>query len=349
LVQNFKSQILRGTWFFGSKINGASQFWKGLHQVKHLFKWGAVFQVGNGKLCRFWEDSWAHEVPLKILFSDLYKLTRDPFCYVNDCYEDGNWFVDFKRCLSSQDYDRWLGLLHMLNDCSLTDNKADSVQWALEKKKMFTTKSLYRFLTDRGVSCRVAGIIWKCRVPLKIKFFLWQISNNKLQVAVNLAKKKWKGSILCFLCCGSQNIDHVFFKCHLAKFVWEVICEVFNLASYPSSWDLFCSTWLRGKGPLPNRLTMFMFSWFAWALWTARNKTAIEKKVPKAPIDVIYNALSFIQRWSVLLREKDQVRILQAKESIASWLKSFRPSDICPSDVIEFNFVSCLEVFCLAV
>jgi hypothetical protein len=92
-----------------------------------------------------------------------------------------------------------------------------------------------------------------------------------------------------------------------------------------------------------------MFSWFAWALWTARNKTAIEKKVPKAPIDVIYNALSFIQRWSVLLREKDQVRILQAKESIASWLKSFRPSDICPSDVIEFNFVSCLEVFCLAV
>jgi hypothetical protein len=36
----------------------------------------------------------------------------------------------------------------------------------------------------------VAGIIWKSKTPLKIKFFLWQIANNKLQVAANLAKKR---------------------------------------------------------------------------------------------------------------------------------------------------------------
>jgi hypothetical protein len=69
--------------------------------------------------------------------------------------------------------------------------------------------------------------------------------------------------------------------------VWEVICDAFNLSSYPSSWDLFCSTWLRGKGPLLNRLTIFMFSGFAWALWTSRNKIAIEKKIPKPPTDAI--------------------------------------------------------------
>jgi hypothetical protein len=91
---------------------------------------------------------------------------------VSDCREDGYWIVDFKRSLSSQDYDRWLGLFQMLNDYSLTDNKTDCVQWAPEKMKMFTTKSLYRFLTDRGVSSRMSEIIWKCRVPLKIKNFL---------------------------------------------------------------------------------------------------------------------------------------------------------------------------------
>lgn len=112
--------------------------------------------------------------------------------------------------------------------------------------------------------------------------------------------------------------------------------EVFNLNSYPSSWDSFCSSWLRGKGPLPNKITMFMFSCFAWALWTSRNKLAIEKQVPKAPTDVIYNALSLIQRWSARLREKDQEHVLQAKESIASWLKSFKTSSICSSDVVEF-------------
>jgi hypothetical protein len=60
----------------------------------------------------------------------------------------------------------------MLNDCTLTDNRADCVQWALDKKKHFTTKSLYIFLTNRDVNSRVAGFIWKSRVPLKIKIFL---------------------------------------------------------------------------------------------------------------------------------------------------------------------------------
>jgi len=198
--------------FFYSTGTGGSQFWKGLHKVKHLFKWGATFKIGDGKLCRFWEDCWVQEVPLKILYTDLYRLVRNPNCFVNECWVDDTWWVDFKRSLSVYDHERWLGLLHTLNDCALTDNKADCVQWALDKKKQFTTKSLYRFLTDRGDSSRVAGFIWKSRVPLKIKFFLWQLLNNKLQVAVNLVKRGWKGSPLCCLCGCSENIDHIFFK-----------------------------------------------------------------------------------------------------------------------------------------
>jgi hypothetical protein len=31
--------------FFKSKIRGTSQFWQGLHKVKNLFKWGAVFRA----------------------------------------------------------------------------------------------------------------------------------------------------------------------------------------------------------------------------------------------------------------------------------------------------------------
>jgi hypothetical protein len=84
-------------------------------------------------------------------------------------------------------------MISLLNDCSLTDNRADKVVWAPEKKSLFTTKSMYHFLNDRGATSRVAGFIWRSKVPLKIKFFLWQLHNNKLQVAANLAKKGWKG------------------------------------------------------------------------------------------------------------------------------------------------------------
>jgi hypothetical protein len=92
---------------------------------------------------------------------------------------------------------------------------------------------------------------------------------------------------------------------------------------------------VRGQGPLPHRLTIYLFSTFAWALWITRNKIAIEKQFPKAPIDVIYTALSLIQKWSVLLREEDRVRIRQVKDSLMCWLKTFRPTDTLLSDVVE--------------
>jgi hypothetical protein len=40
-------------------------------------------------------------------------------------------------------------------------------------------------------------------------------------------------------------------------------------------------------------------------LWTSRNKMAITKKFPKTPTDVIYIALSLMQKWSANLK-KDQ-------------------------------------------
>jgi hypothetical protein len=35
--------------FFLSKNKGVSQFWQGLHQVKHLFQWGATNKIKNGE------------------------------------------------------------------------------------------------------------------------------------------------------------------------------------------------------------------------------------------------------------------------------------------------------------
>jgi hypothetical protein len=89
-------------------------------------------------------------------------------------------------------------------------------------------------------------------------------------------------------------VEYIFFKCHVAKFVWCTIEKVFNLQA-PKSLEDF-SFWIQGKGPFPSRMIMFMFVGFTWALWTTRNKMAIEKKIPKAPSDVIYCAISLMQK-----------------------------------------------------
>lgn len=133
-------------------------------------------------------DSWLHNAPLCIVYEDLFKMVREPNISVADCVDEGQWEVEFRRTLSVGEYNRWLNLLNELQEINLSSDQ-DYVFWALESNKTFSTKSLYRFLTDSGVASKMAGYVWKAKLPLKIKFFLWQIFNNKLQVAQSLIKR----------------------------------------------------------------------------------------------------------------------------------------------------------------
>ena len=58
---------------------------------------------------------------------------------------------------------------------------------------------------------------------------------------------------------------------------------------------------------------------------------AIERSFPKAPSDVIYAAVSLMQKWSLLPKEKDKERVEHILDSILTWLKNFRPSAILQS------------------
>jgi hypothetical protein len=99
-------------------------------------------------------------------------MVRHLVCLVSDCWVEHDWFVDFCRGLSSEEFQRWTLLYDELQHISLDESVNDKVIWALEKSKTLTTKSLYRFLTNRGIPSKVAGFIWKCKIPLKIFFSL---------------------------------------------------------------------------------------------------------------------------------------------------------------------------------
>jgi len=157
------------------------------------------------------------------------------------------------------------------------------------KTKLFSSKSLYRFLSSRGMSSRVVGIIWKCKIPLKINFF------HKLPIGQALIKRGWRGDGNCCVFGLEESVDHIFLKCVSAKMVWTILKEAFGLDSVPRSLKELSENWLQGKGPLPIRLIMFLFAAFAWVLWTTRNKMAIIEKIfPKMSSDVLYATLSLL-------------------------------------------------------
>ena len=65
--------------------------------------------------------------------------------------------------------------------------------------------------------------IWKTKVPLKIKVFLWFIHQGVTLTKDNLAIKKWKGSLKYCYCNCNESIDHLFFKCWFARFIWSLV------------------------------------------------------------------------------------------------------------------------------
>ena len=97
--QLLKQKYLKRKPILCQKGNRGSQFWRGLNKIKHGFSWGAVFEVKDGKSTRFWEDVWRGDIPLKIAYPKLYELCNDKTRLVSDFYDDGEWYISFRRSL----------------------------------------------------------------------------------------------------------------------------------------------------------------------------------------------------------------------------------------------------------
>jgi hypothetical protein len=107
-------------FFFRSRSDNESQWWKSLHKIKHLFKKGAVHKIGNGKATQLWNDVWLTSSPLRVGFSRLYEICDDRNISVAQC-GGRNWQINFRRMLDPGLYEEWIKLQNMLNEVELTD------------------------------------------------------------------------------------------------------------------------------------------------------------------------------------------------------------------------------------
>lgn len=86
------------------------------------------------------------------------------------------------------------------------------------------------------------------------------------------------GSHLCCLCQNPEDINHIFFKCSMACFFW--VGDALGWTGRPTSLEDWLEAWVPRKCKLPRHFSMLLFASLAWALWTTRNKMAIEHVFP---------------------------------------------------------------------
>jgi hypothetical protein len=71
--------------------------------------------------------------------------------------------------------------------------------------------------------------LWKLKIPLKIKIFLWLLFREAIFTKDNLVRINWQGNKMCCFYNSDEIVHYLFFDCVVAKFIWRVIHLTFDL------------------------------------------------------------------------------------------------------------------------
>lgn len=142
--------------------------------------------------------------------------------------------------------------------------------------------------------------IWKCKLPTKIKVFIWQLCHNRLQSTMCLKNRGWQGSKTCCFC-GELDL-------------WGFLDRQ--------------QVWVSRK------LGLFA-ACFAWALWNNWNKITIKHWFPNKSTDVIYAGVNLLQKWRSLLIAIDRDKLEGLMQRVLKWLHDVNHTTLIRTDVEE--------------
>ena len=92
----------------------------------------------------------------------------------------------------------------------MLSDELDIPIWCWNKSKIFSVKSVYNHMT-RGENNENLEYIWKAKIPLQIKIFMWLVHNKSILTRDNMVKRKWQGDPTCIFCSQLETCDHLFF------------------------------------------------------------------------------------------------------------------------------------------
>ena len=187
-----------------------------------------------GTNIRFWEDKWLGNFTLHHKYPSLYNIARGHNASIASVFRTVPLNISFRWGLVDQNLTLWHRLVNSVAHIVLTV-ETDGFRWNLHQNGSLLVKSMYNALICNG-NVRHDKVIWRLKMPLKIKIFFWYLRRGVILTKDNLAKRNWGGSQKCVFCSQDETIQHLFFHCHYARFIWCVLHCTFGI-SILSSFD----------------------------------------------------------------------------------------------------------------
>ena len=195
--------------------------------VKKEFLSLGLLTITDGTQVRFWEDNWCGNRPLKLQYPSLFNIVRKKGAIVAEVMSSVPLNISFRRGLYGERLNTWNELVGRVMNLVRREGR-DKFNWGLNKTGVFTVRSMYKHLVNNGI--KVSQEIWKTKIPLKTKIFMWYVKRGVLLTKDNLARRNWNGYQGCCFCNSNESIQHLFFDCHLAKFIWRIVFMTLGLS-----------------------------------------------------------------------------------------------------------------------
>ncbi|GKD74603.1 RNA-directed DNA polymerase, eukaryota [Tanacetum coccineum] len=160
----------------------------------------------------------------------------------------------------------------------------DRYTWSLEGSGEFSVASIRRVIDDNYLPTVSSNTRWIKYLPIKVNIIAWKVKMKALPVRFNLSRRGIDiGSITCPVCEGEvETTCHLFFKCSIIRQIvrkisswWDV---PYNEADSYEEWLIWLNS-LRMSVKLKKIFEgVFYVLW--WCMWSYRNKTIFEDKIP---------------------------------------------------------------------
>ncbi|WVZ93022.1 hypothetical protein U9M48_039045 [Paspalum notatum var. saurae] len=164
-------------------------------KVKDQFMDLSTFQVHNGLQIRFWEDKWLGNFTLKEQYPSLFNIARNKHSSVAHVVSTSPFNISFRRALMGDKLIKWNELVVRIDTMIKLFGALLNMDISLfnEPKRLTLDKKL-----------------WKLKLPLKIKIFVWFLTKGVFLTKDNLKKRNWNGdddpNMRPLLCVGASAI-----------------------------------------------------------------------------------------------------------------------------------------------
>jgi hypothetical protein len=94
-------------------------------------------------------------------------------------------------------------------------------------------------------------------------------------------------------------------QCVLAKFCWSVFRDVLEWGTLPTNLEDIHEKLIEGSNRT-NKNFVFLLGCSSWSLWLIRNDFVFNNVLVSSPNVSMYRTISFMHKWKVLHKEKEQ-------------------------------------------